>query len=186
MRLMRIYNSLTRQVTEFKPANPPRVALYTCGPTVYDYPTIGNWRTYTLSDLLFRTLTYLGYQVDYVMNLTDVGHLTSDADSGEDKLEKGARREGKTAWEVAKFYSDDFSDSFSKLNLMKPKLFSKATDHIKEQIELVGKIEKAGFAYRIDDGLDFDVTAYEKAGNTYGELSNLEEIKAGARVEKRA
>ncbi|MEK7525374.1 MAG: cysteine--tRNA ligase [Patescibacteria group bacterium] len=180
---MRIFNSLTRRVEEFKPQNPPRVALYTCGPTVYDYPTIGNWRTYTLSDLLFRTLTYLGYQVDYVMNLTDVGHLTSDADSGEDKLEKGARREGKTAWEVAKFYSDDFSDSFSKLNLMKPKLFSKATDHIKEQIELVGKIEKAGFAYRIDDGLDFDVTAYEKAGNTYGELSNLEEIKAGARVE---
>ena len=183
LRLMRIYNSLTREIEEFKPANPPRVALYTCGPTVYDYPTIGNWRTYTLSDLLFRTLTYLDYQVDYVMNLTDVGHLTSDADSGEDKLEKGARREGKTAWEVAKFYSDDFIVGFGKLNLSKPKLFSKATDHIKEQIELVRKIEQAGFAYRIDDGIYFEVTAYERAGNTYGELSNLEEIKAGARVE---
>ena len=183
LRLMRIYNSLTREIEEFKSANPPRVALYTCGPTVYDYPTIGNWRTYTLSDLLFRTLTYFGYQVDYVMNLTDVGHLTSDADTGEDKLEKGARREGKTAWEVAKFYTDDFIVGFGKLNLSQPKLFSQATDHIKEQIELVRKIEQAGFAYRIDDGIYFDVTAYEGAGNTYGELSNLEEIKAGARVE---
>ncbi|MFZ2202094.1 MAG: cysteine--tRNA ligase [Microgenomates group bacterium] len=180
---MRIYNSLGRLVEEFKPIKPPRVAMYTCGPTVYDYPTIGNWRTYTLSDLLYRALTYLGYTVDYVMNLTDVGHLTSDADSGEDKLEKGARREGKTAWEVAKFYADDFIENFAKLNLAKPKLFSQATEHIKEQIELVGKIEKAGFAYRIDDGIYFDVSAYEKAGNTYGELSNLEEIKAGARVE---
>lgn len=180
---MRIYNSLTRQVEEFRPIKPPRVALYTCGPTVYDYPTIGNWRTYTLSDLLYRALTYLGYQVDYVMNLTDVGHLTSDADSGEDKLEKGARREGKTAWEVAKFYAADFIEGFGKLNLARPKLFSKATEHVGEQIELVAKIEKAGFAYRIDDGIYFDVAAYERAGNTYGELSNLEEIKAGARVE---
>mgnify|MGYP001563887046 FL=1 len=180
---MRIYNSLARDVEEFKPANPPRVAMYTCGPTVYDYPTIGNWRTYTLSDLLYRALTYLGYKVDYVMNLTDVGHLTSDADTGEDKLEKGARREEKTAWEVAKFYAADFIENFARLNLVKPKLFSKATEHIKEQVELVTEIEKAGFAYRIDDGVYFDVVAYEKAGNTYGELSNLEEIKAGARVE---
>ena len=179
---MRIYNSLARDVEEFKPANPPRVAMYTCGPTVYDYPTIGNWRTYTLSDLLYRALTYLGYKVDYVMNLTDVGHLTSDADTGEDKLEKGARREEKTAWEVAKFYAADFIENFARLNLVKPKLFSKATEHIKEQVELVTEIEKAGFAYRIDDGVYFDVVAYEKAGNTYGELSNLEEIKAGARL----
>lgn len=180
---MRIYNSLGRQVEEFRPISQSRVALYTCGPTVYDYPTIGNWRTYTLSDLLYRALTYLGYRVDYVMNLTDVGHLTSDADSGEDKLEKGARREGKTAWAVAKFYAADFTENFARLNLVKPKLFSRATEHIKEQVELIGKIEKAGFAYRIDDGIYFDVGAYEKAGNSYGDLSNLEEIKAGARLE---
>ncbi len=162
---------------------PPRVAMYTCGPTVYHYPTIGNWRTYVLSDLVFRALTYVGYKVDYVMNLTDVGHLTSDADTGGDKLELRAQREGKTAWEVAKFYGDDFIEGFGKLNLSKPSLFSKATDHIKEQIELVERIEKAGFAYRISDGIYFDVGAYENAGNVYGELSNLEEIKAGARVE---
>ena len=157
--------------------------MYTCGPTVYHYPTIGNWRTYVLSDLLYRAVTYLGYKVDYVMNLTDVGHLVSDADSGEDKLEKRAKKEGRTAWEVAKFYSDDFITGFSKLNLIRPKLFCKATDHIKEQIELIEKIEKVGFAYRIDDGIYFDVAGYEKAGNTYGGLSNLDEIKAGARVE---
>src|SRR3989344_184077 len=161
---------------------PPRVAMYTCGPTVYSYPTIGNWRTYVLSDLVFRVLTYMGLRVEYVMNLTDVGHLTSDADTGEDKLQEKAVREGKTAWEVAKFYGDDFVESFAKLNLSKHKLFSKATDHIKEQIELIGEIEKAGFVYKINDGVYFDVAAYEKAGNVYGELSNLEEIKAGARV----
>ncbi|OGD70911.1 cysteine--tRNA ligase [Candidatus Collierbacteria bacterium RIFCSPHIGHO2_02_FULL_49_10] len=180
---MRIFNSLTRKVEDFVPMRPPRVAMYTCGPTVYSYPTIGNWRTYVLSDLVFRVLTYMGLRVEYVMNLTDVGHLTSDADTGEDKLQEKAVREGKTAWEVAKFYGDDFVESFAKLNLSKPKLFSKATDHIKEQIELIGEIEKAGFVYKINDGVYFDVAAYEKAGNVYGELSNLEEIKAGARVE---
>ena len=180
---MRIYNSLTRKIEDFEPMKPPRVAMYTCGSTVYFYPTIGNWRTYVLSDLVFRALTYVGFKVDFVMNLTDVGHLTSDADTGEDKLEKRARKEGKTAWEVAKFYGDDFIESFGKLNLTKPMLFSKATDHIKEQIELVERIEKAGFAYRISDGVYFDVGVYETDGNIYGELSNLDEIKAGARVE---
>ena len=184
---MKIYNSLTRKVEEFAPMKPPVVKMYTCGPTVYDYPTIGNWRTYMTSDLLNRTLKYLGYQVDFVMNLTDVGHLTGDnsgdADTGEDRLEKAAKKERKTAWEIAKFYSGDFEGGFSKLNLVKPMIFSKATDHIKEQIELVEEIEKKGFAYKIADGIYFDVAGYERAGNTYGELSNLDEIKKGARIE---
>lgn len=166
---------------------PPVVKMYTCGPTVYSYPTIGNWRTYVTSDLLVRTLKLLGYQVDFVMNLTDVGHLTGDnlgdADTGEDRLEKAAKRERKTAWEVAKFYSEDFERGFSKLNLVRPMVFSKATDHIKEQIDLVERIEKAGFTYKIVDGIYFDVVAYEAAGNVYGELSNLDEIKKGARIE---
>src|SRR3989338_5896584 len=105
---MKIYNSLTRKVEEFAPMKPPVVKMYTCGPTVYDYPTIGNWRTYMTSDLLNRTLKYLGYQVDFVMNLTDVGHLTGDnsgdADTGEDRLEKAAKKERKTAWEIADYY----------------------------------------------------------------------------------
>lgn len=184
---MKIYNSLTRKIEEFVPFAPPRVAMYTCGPTVYDYPTIGNWRTYVLSDLILRSLEYIGFDVDFVMNLTDVGHLTGDnigdADTGEDRLEKAAAKWRKTAWEVAKFYGDDFVNSFDKLNLVRPKIFCKATEHIEGQIELIKRIERAGFAYRIDDGIYFDVAAYERAGNAYGELSNLEEIKAGARVE---
>lgn len=166
---------------------PPVVKMYTCGPTVYSYPTIGNWRTYVTSDLIVRVLKYLDYEVDFVMNLTDVGHLTGDnsgdADTGEDRLEKAAQKEKKTAWEIAKFYSEDFENGFSKLNLVKPMIFSKATDHIKEQIDLIGRIEKAGFAYKIVDGIYFDVAAYEAVGNTYGELSNLDEIKKGARIE---
>ena len=184
---MRIFNSLTRKVEEFAPMHPPVVKMYTCGPTVYSYPTIGNWRTYVTSDLIVRALKYLDYKVDFVMNLTDVGHLTGDnsgdADTGEDRLEKAAKKERKTAWEIAKFYSEDFEGGFSKLNLIKPMIFSKATEHIKEQVELIGEIEEKGFAYKIADGVYFDVAGYERAGNTYGELSNLDEIKKGARIE---
>lgn len=185
--MLKIFNSLSKKIEEFVPNNPAEVKMYTCGPTVYSYPTIGNWRTYVMSDLVLRTLQVEGYKVDFVMNLTDVGHLTGDnlgdADTGEDRLEKAAAKEKKTAWDIAKFYGDDFVESFGKLNLTLPILFSKATDHIKEQIELVERIEKAGFAYKINDGIYFDVAAYEAKGNTYGELSNLDEIKAGARVE---
>jgi len=184
---MKIFNSLTRKIEEFQPIVPPKAGVYTCGPTVYDYLTIGNWRTYILGDLLVRTLTFLGYQVTYIMNITDVGHLTGDnlgdADLGEDRMEKGAKREGKTAWDVAAFYTNDFLESFSKLNLTQPQRFAKATDHIQEQIDLVLAIEKRGFAYRIDDGVYFDTAGYEAKGNSYGELSTLDAIKEGARVQ---
>ncbi len=184
---MKIFNSLSRTVEDFTPISKSKVGIYTCGPTVYDYMTIGNWRTYTLGDFLVRTLQYLGYNVDYIMNITDVGHLTGDnlgdADTGEDRLEKGARREGKTAWAVATFYTDDFLQGFKELNLTEPRVFSKATDHIVEQIKLVQAIEKRGFAYLINDGVYFDTRAYEKTGHTYGELSTLDQIQEGARVE---
>src|SRR3989344_3242096 len=174
---MKIYNSLSKKVENFEPISPPKVGMYTCGPTVYYYPTIGNYRTYTTADFLLRALKYLGFEVNYVMNLTDVGHLTGDnlgdADTGEDRLEKAARKEGKTAWDIAKFYSEDFLQSFEKLNLTKPMKFTKATDYITEQIELVKKIEEKGFAYKISDGIYFAVAAYEKAGNTYGQLSDM-------------
>jgi len=182
--MLKLYNTLTRKKEKFIPLNPPKVGMYTCGPTVYQKPHIGNWRTWVLGDLLLRTLDYLGYQVDYVINITDVGHLASDADTGEDKLAKAAQKERKTAWEVAEFYTKDFLKGFNELNLKEPKVFPKATDHIKEQIDLVKRIEQAGFTYRTTDGIYFDIQAYEKKGNRYGVLSPLDRIKEGARVEK--
>lgn len=183
---MKLYNSLTNSIEPLSKQPGDTIGMYTCGPTVYSYVSIGNWRTYTLGDLLYRSLKHLGYQVDYVMNITDVGHLTGDnegdADTGEDRLEKAAARENKTAWDVADFYTQDFLRGFEHLNLVKPKHLVKATDHIPEQIAMVEAIEKAGFTYRIDDGIYFDVAAYEKAGHSYGQLSTLDQIKAGARV----
>ncbi len=184
---MKLYDSLTRDIRDFKPIEEGKVRMYTCGPTVYSFVTIGNWRTYTLGDLINRTLVYLGYDINYVMNITDVGHLTGDnlgdADTGEDRLEKAAKKERKTAWDIAEFYTEDFLTGFNKMNLIKPKVFSKATEHIDEQINLVKEIEEKGFAYKIADGIYFDTQAYEVAGNKYGELSNLDQIKEGARVE---
>ncbi len=161
--------------------------MYTCGPTVYDRKHIGNFRTYTLSDILFRVLKYQGYQVTHIMNFTDVGHLSGDnlgdADTGEDRLVKAAKRERKTAWEVAKIYSDLFIEDFTKLNLLPPSQFVKATDHIPEQIELIKRLEEKGLTYKISDGIYFNTLAYEKAsGKKYGELSDLDQRKAGARV----
>lgn len=183
---MKLYNSLTKKIEKFEPISPPNVGLYACGPTVYDYVTIGNWRTYVLGDLLIRTLRYLEYKTDYIMNITDVGHLMGDnlgdADTGEDRIEKAAKRESKTAWDIAKFYTNDFLAGYEKLNLSKPRKFTRATDHIQEQIELARKIENAGFAYKTSDGIYFDIGAYKKSGNKYGELSTLNEIKEGARI----
>ena len=117
---VKLYNTLTKQVEEFTPITEGKVSLYTCGPTVYDYPHVGNWASFIYWDILVRTLIASGYKVERVMNLTDVGHLVSDADDGEDKLEKGARREGKTAWDIAQFYSQDFIDGMEKLGLLAP------------------------------------------------------------------
>lgn len=181
--MLKIYNSLARRIEKFEPIQPPKVGMYTCGPTVYDFAHIGNFRTYTTADFLVRTLRYNGYEVEYVMNLTDVGHLTGDnlgdADLGEDRMEKAAKKEGKTAWDIAKFYADAFIRDFDLLNLERPKLFAKATDHIKEQIDLVRRLEKRGFAYQISDGVYFDTSKFEN----YGKLSDLDQVKEGARVE---
>jgi len=185
---LKLYNSLTRKIEDFESITPNKVGMYTCGPTVYDNVTIGNWRTYIMSDTLRRILQYNGYNVDFVMNITDVGHLTGDNEGdssiGEDRMEKASIREGKTAWEIAEYYGNKFKKEYDLLNLLPPKIFSKATDHIKEQIELIEKIEKAGFTYKTNDGLYFDTVEYEKAGHKYGELSSLEDIQEGARVAK--
>ncbi|HBC72443.1 TPA: cysteine--tRNA ligase [Candidatus Amesbacteria bacterium] len=180
---MRIYNSLSRQVEEFVPIRPPKVGMYTCGPTVYSMAHIGNFRTYTLGDLLLRVLRAGGYEVNYIMNITDVGHLTGDnlgdADTGEDRMEAAARRERKSAYDIARYYTQKFLTDFDKLNLQRPEVMPKATEHIAEQVELVQKLEKNGFAYKIDDGVYFDTAKFPR----YGEMSNLEQILEGARVE---
>lgn len=181
--MLKIYNSLTRKIEEFKPLNRSYVGMYTCGPTVYSFAHIGNFRTYNTADLLLRTLKENGSDVRYVMNLTDVGHLTGDnlgdADTGEDRMEKTAKKEGKSAWEVADFYTKAFLEDFRLLNLIQPELFSKATDHIREQIELVEKLQDKGFTYEIQDGIYFDTSKFKN----YGEISDLDQIKEGARVE---
>ena len=184
---MKLFNSLTRQIEEVVPRQPGKIGMYTCGPTVYSTPTIGNFRTYVLSDVLARALKFVGYDVTSVMNLTDVGHLTGDnegdANQGEDRLEKAAKKEGKTAWEISAAYSSEFMRHMEMLHISRPNVVCKATDHIAEQIALVQKLETKGFTYRIGDGIYFDTRAYERMGHRYGELSNLDEMKKGARLE---
>ncbi|HSW37145.1 MAG TPA: cysteine--tRNA ligase [Candidatus Saccharimonadales bacterium] len=179
---MKLYNTLTRKIEEIKPLKPPTVTVYTCGPTVYDYPHIGNWFTFIRYDLLIRGLKASGYDPKWVMNITDVGHLTSDADEGEDKLEKGAKREGKTAWEIAQFYTDYFLKGLERLNISKPAYLPKATDHIQEQIELIGKLERKGYTYVIDDGVYYDTSKFPKYAD-FAKL-DLDDQQAGARVEQ--
>lgn len=177
---MKLYNTLTRQVEDIQPLNPPAVTVYTCGPTVYDYPHVGNWFTFIRYDLLVRTLQASGFEPKWVMNITDVGHLVSDADEGEDKLEKGAKREGKTAWDVAKFYGDYFVEGMRRLNFTTPTYLPKATDHIAEQIALVQKLEEKGYTYIIDDGVYYDTSKFPG----YAEFArlDLDDQQAGARV----
>lgn len=184
---MKLYNSLTRQEDEINPRQAGKIGMYTCGPTVYSTATIGNFRTYMLSDLLVRSLRYLGYEVKHVMNLTDVGHLTGDnegdADTGEDRLEKASKKEGRTAFEIAQGYGDEFMDHLKLMNIEIPNVVCKATEHISEQIEMVQKLETKGFTYKISDGIYFDTVKFESMGFKYGELSTLDQIQAGARVE---
>jgi cysteinyl-tRNA synthetase len=179
---LRLYNSLTRRKEHFKPSHPPKVGLYTCGPTVYNYAHIGNLRTYIFEDILKRVLAYNGFKVKHVMNITDVGHLTGDRDMGEDKLEKGARREGKSAWEIAEFYTERFKDDLKALNIQAPTLWCKATDTIADQIALIQTLEAKGYTYRTGDGIYFDTSRFRD----YAKLShqNLEALQEGARVEK--
>lgn len=177
---MKLYNTLTKKIEEIEPQQAPEVKVYTCGPTVYDYSHIGHWFTYVRMDTLVRTLKASGLKPDWVMNITDVGHLTSDADEGEDKLEKGAKREGKTAWEIAEFYTQDFLDGMKQLNILKPTKIVKATDHIPEQIELIKQLEDKGYTYVISDGVYYDTSKFKRYGD-FAQL-DLDEQQAGARV----
>jgi cysteinyl-tRNA synthetase len=178
---MKLYNTLTRSVQDITPLAAPKVTVYTCGPTVYDYPHVGNWFTFLRYDLLIRTLKASGLEPVWVMNITDVGHLVSDADEGEDKLEKGAKREGKTAWDVATFYGDYFTEGLKRLNFVAPTYLPKATEHIKEQIELIQQLETKGFTYVTSDGVYYDTSKFPRYAD-FAKL-DLDEQQAGARVE---
>jgi cysteinyl-tRNA synthetase len=183
--MIKIFDTYTKKKRRFVPIEKNKVGIYCCGPTVYNYAHIGNLRTYIFEDILRRVLEYNGFEVKHVMNVTDVGHLTSDADTGEDKIELGARREGKSAWEIADFYTKAFFKDIERLNILKPTIVCKATDHINDMIELIKKLEEKGYTYKISDGIYYDTSKFKE----YGKLSGMkfeelnEKLKAGARVE---
>ena len=179
--MIKLYNTLTKQKSDFIPLNGNEVRIYSCGPTVYSYAHIGNFRAYTFVDNLRRTLEYNGYTLKHVMNITDVGHLESDADEGEDKMEKAAKKENKDPYEIAKFYTDAFFKDMDRLNIERPEIIAKATDHIEDMLEFAKEIVKNGYGYETSKGIYFDISKLDK----YPVLSNrnIEDQIAGARVD---
>ena len=175
---LKLYNTMGRKVEEFKPITDGFVGFYGCGPTVYNYAHIGNLRAYVFLDTLDRTLTFLGYDKKHVMNITDVGHLSGDSDDGEDKMVKTAEEKHQSVMEIAKFYTDAFFNDIDRLNIIRPDVVCKATEHIPEMIELIKKLEANGHTYMAGGNLYYDVTTYKD----YGKLANLQldELKEGA------
>lgn len=176
-----VYNTMTRKKDEFVPYKEGKVGMYTCGPTVYNYAHIGNLRTYIFEDVLKKSLEYFNYKVKHVMNVTDVGHLQSDGDEGEDKMALGASREHKTVWEIAKFYEDAFFEDCKKLNIKRPTIVCRATDHIQDMIDFIKKLEEKGYTYVSNGNVYFEIDKFAD----YTKLANLsiDELKAGSRVE---
>jgi cysteinyl-tRNA synthetase len=178
---LKLYNTLTRTKEVFIPLNPPHVGIYTCGPTVYHSAHIGNLRSYVFPDVLKKTMRLLGYQVTHVINITDVGHLTSDADTGEDKMERAARLERRSAWEIARAYEDEFRNDLKRLHIAEPDYWPHATGHITDQIGMIQMLEAKGYTYRTADGIYFDTARFPE----YGRLARLkvEGLQEGARIE---
>jgi cysteinyl-tRNA synthetase len=178
--VLKLYNTLTRKKEVFKPIKKGEVGMYGCGPTVYWYPHIGNARRMVFEDLLYRTLVYNKFKVKHIMNITDVGHLVADSDDGEDKVEKAAKKEGKTAKEITRHYYDAFIADLEKLNIIKPDKWTWASEHVKEQIEIVKTLEEKGFTYKTSDGIYFDTSKLKD----YGKLAllNVDGLKAGKRI----
>jgi len=177
--MLKLYNTLSRKIENFKPLIPGKVGMYTCGPTVYDYTHIGHLRKYINDDILKKVLRANGFEVHHVMNITDVGHLTSDADSGDDKMEKGAKESGRTVWEVAKFFEDYFFKSVNTVNIERADIVCRATEHIGAQIKLIKALEKNGLTYQTLHAIYFDVTKFPNYGKLSGQ--KLEDKEAGAR-----
>jgi cysteinyl-tRNA synthetase len=179
---LKLYNTASRSKEVFTlPAGVNAVRMYCCGPTVYHYAHIGNLRTYVFEDLLRRVLEYNKYKVMHVVNITDVGHLTDDRDAGEDKMEKGAAREGKSVWDIAAYYTEKFKNDIERLNILDPVVWCKATDHIQQQIELVQALEQKGYTYQTDDGIYFDSLKFDR----YADFAKLdiEGLQQGARID---
>lgn len=176
-----IYNTMTRSKDEFVPYKEGKVGMYTCGPTVYNYAHIGNLRTYIFEDILKKSLEYVNYKVKHVMNVTDVGHLQSDGDEGEDKMALGASREHKTVWEIAKFYEEAFFEDCTKLNIKRPTIVCRATDHIQEMIDFIKILEEKGYTYVSNGNVYFEIEKFED----YTKLANInmDELEAGSRIE---
>jgi cysteinyl-tRNA synthetase len=179
-RSLRLFDTLSREKKDLEPIDNDNVGIYTCGPTVYQYAHIGNLRTYIFEDLLVRTLRFFGYNVRHVMNITDVGHLTDDADQGEDKMLKGAREQHKSVWEIAEFYKDAFFQDLEALNITMPDITCRATEHIQDMIDLVRRIEAAGFTYQAGGNVYFDVGKDAEYGKLTGQVR--EDLKAGTRI----
>lgn len=179
--MLKFYNTLTRSKQEFTPLNGKIVTMYSCGPTVYNYAHIGNLRTYVFMDLIRRVLKYDGYKIKGVMNITDVGHLMADSDDGEDKMQKASREQQKSPYEIAEYYSNVFFTDLKKLNIGKPEIIAKATDHIQEMINYVVALLDAGYAYETSDGIYFDIAKFPKYGSLSGK--KRDDQVAGARVE---
>lgn len=178
--MLRLYNTLTRKKENFVPIDEKRVTMYSCGPTVYNFAHIGNLRTYVFTDLLRRVLKYDGFKLKGVMNITDVGHLLSDGDEGEDKMETASRKQGKSPEEIAAFYTAAFLTDLKRLNIGLPEILAKATDHIGDMLEYVGVLVEKGYAYQTADAVYFDISKFPE----YGKLSRLklDDQIAGARV----
>jgi cysteinyl-tRNA synthetase len=176
-----IYNTMTRNKDEFVPYKEGKVGMYTCGPTVYNYAHIGNLRTYIFEDVLKKSLEYVNYKVKHVMNVTDVGHLQSDGDEGEDKMALGASREHKTVWEIAKFYEEAFFEDCAKLNIKRPTIVCRATDHIQDMIDFIKILEEKGYTYVSNGNVYFEIEKFEN----YTKLANInmDELEAGSRIE---
>jgi cysteinyl-tRNA synthetase len=179
--VLTLFNTLTRKVEPFTPITKGQVKLYACGPTVYNFAHIGNLRTYIFEDLLRRTLECNGFDVVHVMNVTDVGHLESDADQGDDKMEIAAKREAKSPWQIARFYEDAFFADIARLNIKKPKLICRATEHIQEMQDFIKVLEKKGYTYTVDGNVYFRIDKFK----TYASFSRrkLEDLLEGARVD---
>ncbi len=180
--MLKVYNTLTRKKEDFTPIHENTVYMYSCGPTVYSYAHIGNLRTYVFMDLLRRVMRYDGLKIKGVMNITDVGHLLDDGDNGEDKMQKAAREQKKTPWEIAAFYTEVFFRDLAALNIGKPEIIAKATDHIPEMIDFVQSLQEKGYAYEISDGIYFDISRFPSYGKLSGQT--VDEKEAGARIEE--